>query len=139
MKDSIPKRKTCRRTLSRKRETDDQARQIDVLFPRFPAMINTRSVGYIWDRLALIGLSGTNTAYSRMKVIFFQSAECFYADIYFSSSRSVDSPRSEAGSASPMMVFPISEEDLLHSGSAVLKKYLNERLLSIWVFGKKRR
>lgn len=57
----------------RKRETDDQAGQIYVVFPRFPAMINSRSVGYIWDTQAPVGFSGTSTAYSKMKYIVLQS------------------------------------------------------------------
>ncbi|NWF57396.1 MAG: DUF3047 domain-containing protein [Syntrophaceae bacterium] len=57
----------------RKRETDDQAGQIYVLFPRFPAMINTRSMGYIWDALTPVGTAGTSTAYSRMKYVVLQS------------------------------------------------------------------
>jgi hypothetical protein len=57
----------------RKRETDDQAGQIYVLFPRFPAMINTRSVGYIWDAATPVGTSGTSTAYSKMKYVVLQT------------------------------------------------------------------
>ncbi|MFH1758318.1 MAG: DUF3047 domain-containing protein [Pseudomonadota bacterium] len=57
----------------RKRETDDQAGQIYVVFPKFPTMINSRSVGYIWDNLAPIGLFGTSTAYSKMKYVVLQS------------------------------------------------------------------
>jgi Protein of unknown function (DUF3047) len=57
----------------RKRETDDQAGQIYVLFPRFPSLINTRSMGYIWDALAPVGTAGTSTAYSKMKYVVLQS------------------------------------------------------------------
>jgi len=57
----------------RKRETDDQAGQIYVLFPSFPAMINTRSMGYIWDALTPVGTAGTSTAYSKMKYVVLQS------------------------------------------------------------------
>jgi len=57
----------------RKRETDDQAGQIYVLFPRFPALINTRSMGYIWDALTPTGTAGTSTAYSKMKYVVLQS------------------------------------------------------------------
>jgi hypothetical protein len=59
----------------RKRETDDQAGQIYVVFPRFPSLINSRSMGYIWDTLAPIGLAGTSTAYSKMKYVVLQSGE----------------------------------------------------------------
>jgi hypothetical protein len=57
----------------RKRETDDQAGQIYVLFPRFPAIINTRSMGYVWDAATPAGTSGTSTAYSKMKYVVLQS------------------------------------------------------------------
>ncbi len=57
----------------RKRETDDQAGQIYVVFPKFPAPLNTRSVGYIWDNQAPVGFSGTSTAYSKMKYVVLQS------------------------------------------------------------------
>ncbi len=57
----------------RKRETDEQAGQIYVVFPKFPSPVNTRSVGYIWDNQAPVGLSGTSTAYSKMKFVVLQS------------------------------------------------------------------
>jgi hypothetical protein len=57
----------------RKRETDDQAGQLYILFPRFPAMVNTRSVGYLWDSTAPVGTRGTSTAYSKMKYVVLQS------------------------------------------------------------------
>ncbi len=57
----------------RKRETDDQAGEIYVLFPRFPTLINTRSIGYIWDALTPVGTAGTSTAYSKMKYVVLQS------------------------------------------------------------------
>jgi hypothetical protein len=57
----------------RKRETDDQAGQVYVLFPKWPNKVNTRSVGYIWDCLAPVGLSGTSTAYRKMKYVVLES------------------------------------------------------------------
>ncbi len=57
----------------RKKETDDQAGQIYVLFPRFPVRVNTRSIGYIWDATAPAGSMGTSTVYSRMKYVVLQS------------------------------------------------------------------
>ncbi len=59
----------------RKRETDDQAGQIYVLFPKFPAMVNTRSVGYMWDSRAPAGLEGTSVAYSKMKYVVLESGK----------------------------------------------------------------
>ena len=114
----------------RKRETDDQAGQIYVMFPKVPAIFNTLAVGYIWDNQAPVGLYGTSTAYNKMRYVVLESgsaklgqwasetrnvyedfkrlfrgepptvggvllyinsqhtkssAECFYADIFFSS------------------------------------------------------
>jgi hypothetical protein len=114
----------------RKRETDDQAGQVYVLFPKVHALFNTLAVGYIWDSQAPAGLYGTSTAYNRMRYVVQESgsakldqwisetrnvyedykrlfhgeppavggvllyinsqhtkssAECFYADIFFSS------------------------------------------------------
>jgi len=57
----------------RKRETDDQAGQIFVIFPRFPSMVNFRSVGYIWDSQAPKGLAGACPAYSKAKYVVLQS------------------------------------------------------------------
>jgi hypothetical protein len=57
----------------RKKETDDQAGQIFVLFPRFPALVNSRSMGYIWDTQAPKGLSGTSPAYGKAKYVVLQS------------------------------------------------------------------
>ncbi len=59
----------------RKRGTDDQAGQIYVLFPKFPTTVNTRSVGYLWDTTAPAGISGTSTAYGKMKYFVLQSGK----------------------------------------------------------------
>jgi len=40
---------------SRKAATDDQAGQIYVVFPRFPAAARSRIIGYIWDTTAPAG------------------------------------------------------------------------------------
>ena len=53
----------------RKRETDDQAGQLYLLFPRFPAKLNTRILGYLWENEAPKGTSGTSTARSKFKCI----------------------------------------------------------------------
>ncbi|MBP1713895.1 MAG: uncharacterized protein H6Q43_963 [Deltaproteobacteria bacterium] len=57
----------------RKKETDDQAGQIFVVFPRFPSLINSRSMGYIWDTQAPKGLAGTSPAFSKAKYVVLQS------------------------------------------------------------------
>src|SRR5262245_48957681 len=40
---------------SRKKETDDQAAQIYVTWPRFPEAVRSRIIGYIWDTTAPAG------------------------------------------------------------------------------------
>lgn len=57
----------------RKRETDDQAGQIYVLFPKIPAIFNTLAVGYIWDSQAPVGLSGMSAAYNKMRYVVQES------------------------------------------------------------------
>ena len=57
----------------RKRESDDQAGQIYVMFPKVPAIFNTLAVGYIWDSQAPVGLYGTSTAYNRMRYVVLDS------------------------------------------------------------------
>jgi len=42
---------------ARKKATDDQAAQIYVTFPRFPAAVRSRVIGYIWDSTAPAGLT----------------------------------------------------------------------------------
>ena len=40
---------------ARKGETDDEAGQIYVTWPRFPEAVRARSIGYIWDTTAPVG------------------------------------------------------------------------------------
>ena len=40
---------------SRRAETDDQAAQIYVAFPRFPTALRSRIIGYVWDTTAPVG------------------------------------------------------------------------------------
>ncbi len=42
---------------SRRKETDDQAGQIYVTWPRFPEAVRSRIIGYIWDTTAPAGLT----------------------------------------------------------------------------------
>jgi len=53
----------------RKKETDDQAGQLYVLFPRAPAKVNTRMLGYLWENETPKGTSGTSTTWSKLKCI----------------------------------------------------------------------
>lgn len=40
---------------SRRKETDDQAAQVFVTWPRFPEAIRSRIIGYVWDTTAPVG------------------------------------------------------------------------------------
>ncbi len=40
---------------SRRKETDDQAIQIYVAWPRFPEAVRSRIIGYVWDTTAPVG------------------------------------------------------------------------------------
>ena len=58
----------------RKKNQDDQAAQIYVLFPRWPAKVNTDVVGYLWESNAKNkGLEGESPAWSKSKVIVLQA------------------------------------------------------------------
>ncbi len=57
-----------------KKETDDQAAQMYVLFPRFPTKVNTEIVGYYWESNPKNkGLEGESPAWSKSKVIVLQA------------------------------------------------------------------
>jgi hypothetical protein len=40
---------------ARRKESDDQAAQVYVTFPRFPAALRSRIIGYVWDTRAPVG------------------------------------------------------------------------------------
>ena len=40
---------------ARRKETDDEAAQLYVTFPRFPSAVRSRIIGYIWDSTAPVG------------------------------------------------------------------------------------
>jgi len=42
---------------ARKKESDDQAAQLYVTFPRFPSAVRSRVIGYIWDSTAPAGIT----------------------------------------------------------------------------------
>ena len=57
-----------------KKETDDQAAQVYVFFPRFPAKLNTEVVGYLWESNPKNkGKEGESPAWSKSKVIVLQA------------------------------------------------------------------
>lgn len=57
-----------------KKETDDQAAQIYVLFPRFPAKLNTEFVGYLWESNPTNkDKDGESPVWSKSKVVVLQA------------------------------------------------------------------
>jgi hypothetical protein len=57
------------------KKKDDQAAQLYVMFPRFPRMLNTRMVGYIWESEAPKGALLTSQKSSNTRYIVLQSGE----------------------------------------------------------------
>ena len=57
----------------RNKNTDDQAAQIYVVFPKFPSQINSRMLGYIWDSNAPAGSEVTSAKLSTIKYIVLKS------------------------------------------------------------------
>ncbi len=57
----------------RRKDKDDQAAQVYVVFPRFPAAVNSRLVGYIWDSTAPAGLMVQSTKSSNTRYIVLRS------------------------------------------------------------------
>lgn len=57
----------------RQKGKDDQAAQVYVIFPRFPRMINSRLVGYIWDTSAPKGEKLTSAKSSNTRYIVLES------------------------------------------------------------------
>jgi hypothetical protein len=61
---------------SRKKETDDQAVQIYVTFPRFPQAVRSRIIGYVWDTTAPVGtIVGSQKAGTVTYVVMRSGAE----------------------------------------------------------------
>lgn len=57
----------------RVKKADDQAGQLYVVFPKWPALINSSLVGYIWDSTAPEGASVASTKTSTTKYIVVES------------------------------------------------------------------
>ena len=57
----------------RKKNTDDQAAQIYVIFPKFPSQINSRMLGYIWDTGAPAGSEVISAKLSTTRYIVLKS------------------------------------------------------------------
>ena len=57
----------------RNKKTDDQAAQVYVMFPRFPSMVNTRLVGYIWENKTPQGIQVTSQKSSNTRYVVIES------------------------------------------------------------------
>lgn len=57
----------------RRPDTDDQAAQLYVVFPRFPAMVRSRIVGYVWDSSAPAGSTLVSAATALARIVVLQS------------------------------------------------------------------
>jgi hypothetical protein len=59
-----------------KKESDDQAAQVCVLFPRFPAKLNTEFVCYYWESNPKNkGLEGESVVWSKAKIIVLEAGK----------------------------------------------------------------
>ena len=58
---------------ARQKETDDQAAQLYVIFPRFPALVRSQIIGYIWDSKAPAGTVLTSPSNPMAKIIVLRS------------------------------------------------------------------
>lgn len=66
--DQIPPKGDGRRS-----ETDDQAAQLYVVFPRFPAMLRSQIIGYVWDSAAPKGTVFDSPSSSLVKIVVLES------------------------------------------------------------------
>lgn len=57
----------------RSKNTDDQAAQVYVIFPRFPALANSHMVGYIWENLTPKGLEVQSQKSPNTRYVVLQS------------------------------------------------------------------
>ena len=60
---------------SRRAETDDQAAQIYVAFPRFPTALRSRIIGYVWDTTAPVGTVVKNHASRSVTYVVVRSGD----------------------------------------------------------------
>lgn len=72
----------------RLKSMDDQAAQVYVIFPRWPAAVNSRIIGYIWDTQAPKGLELTSTKFSTTKYVVIRSGQAGLGQ-WFAESRNV--------------------------------------------------
>jgi hypothetical protein len=62
----------------RRKETDDQAAQLYVVFPRFPTAVRSRIIGYVWDTTAP---AGTITASKKTGTVTYVVVRSGQADV----------------------------------------------------------
>jgi hypothetical protein len=60
---------------SRRRDTDDQAAQVYVTFPRFPERLRSRIIGYVWDTTAPAGTIVRSPSASAVTYVVVRSGE----------------------------------------------------------------
>lgn len=58
---------------ARKAETDDEAAQLYITFPRFPTAVRSRIIGYIWDSTEPAGASFQSTKVSNVHYVVVRS------------------------------------------------------------------
>jgi DUF3047 family protein len=57
----------------RRKETDDQAAQLYVIFPRFPEMVRSQIIGYIWDSTVPAGTVHDSPSDRKAKIVVLRS------------------------------------------------------------------
>jgi hypothetical protein len=60
---------------ARKKETDDEAAQLYVTFPRFPSAVRSRIIGYIWDSNAPVGAVFPSQKVSTIRYLVVRSGD----------------------------------------------------------------
>jgi hypothetical protein len=60
---------------SRKKDTDDQAAQVFVAFPRFPQAVRSRIIGYVWDSTAPVGIIAKSEKTGTVTYVIVRSGE----------------------------------------------------------------
>jgi len=60
---------------ARKKETDDEAAQLYVTFPRFPSAVRSRVIGYIWDATAPAGATFPSQKVGTVTFVVVRSGE----------------------------------------------------------------
>jgi hypothetical protein len=60
---------------SRRKETDDQAAQLYVVWPRFPQAVRSRIIGYVWDTTAPVGTIARSAKTSTVTYVIVRSGK----------------------------------------------------------------